>query len=88
VTLQDELESALYKEARKLGEPVSVVREKFEAGDPEVAPAELLIDAIKRMAIEDARNVELEQAHQTIRLLRGQIDELESKLEETIRTSK
>ena len=70
VTLRDDLENALYVEARKLGTPVSDVRAKFETADPAVAPARLLVDAIQKMAVRDAKAAEFEEARRSIQLLR------------------
>jgi hypothetical protein len=55
VTLRDDLENALYSEARKLGTSISDLRAKFEAADPAIAPAQLLVDAIQNMAVRDAK---------------------------------
>lgn len=72
-TLEEHLNSKLRQEADKVGEKVEVVRRKFTAGDSSINPAQLILDAVKDMAVNDKREKELAAAQRRIGELEDQI---------------
>jgi len=81
VTLEDHLNSELRKEADRVGEKVETVRDRFEAGDPSIHPAQIILDAVSDMAVNDKREEELRAA-------RRRINELEDQVRDMTRTAK
>ena len=81
VTLEDHLNSELRKEADRVGEKVETVRDRFEAGDPSIHPAQIILDAVRDMAVNDKREEELRAA-------RRRINELEDQVRDMTRTAK
>jgi len=74
-TLEEHLNSELRKEAEKAGQKVEVVRERFVSGDPTINPAQLLLNAVKDMAVTDKREEELLAAQRRISELEAQIED-------------
>jgi len=72
-TLEEHLNSKLRQEADKLGQKVDVVRRKFATGDSSINSAQLILDAVKDMAVNDKREKELAEAQRRIAELEDQV---------------
>jgi hypothetical protein len=80
-TLRDHLHSELRSEANKAGQRVEVTKDRFVSGDPTLNPAQVLLNAMKNMAIGDKHEQELIAA-------RKKINELEAEIEDFARAQK
>jgi hypothetical protein len=72
-TLEEHLNSKLRQEADKVGEKIEVVKKKFAVGDPSINSAQLILDAVKEMAVSDKREKELAEAQRRIVELEDQV---------------
>ncbi len=72
-TLEEHLNSKLRQEADKAGEKVEVIRKKFVAGDSSINSAQLILDAVKDMAVSDKREKEIAEAQKRIAELEDQV---------------
>ncbi len=71
--MKNTLNSKLRKEADNVGQKVEVVKKKFVAGDSSISSAQLILDAVKEMAVNDKREEELLAAQRRISELENQI---------------
>ena len=79
-TLQRELENVLHEEAQKLGVTDKSVQQKFRAANEEIRPAEIIAEALSRVAASDKLSEQVRQAEQTIRSSEEQIHLLQDEL--------
>jgi hypothetical protein len=79
-TLQAELGRGILSEASKLDEDPRTLRKRFASADQSVRPAEIILNALRNMAANDAKSQELEKAQRKIRILESQVDELQQRL--------
>jgi hypothetical protein len=75
-TLAEHLDQNLRKEADRMGERPDKVRERFEAGDSSVNPAQLILQAVREMAVSDKREEELRAAERRIADLEAEIHDM------------
>jgi hypothetical protein len=79
-TLHQHLKLAIHREAKRQDVKVETIREKFNAANQSVHPADIILDTLKSMAVSDAKTVELREAQRTISVLKERERELKQQL--------
>jgi hypothetical protein len=85
VTLQYKLEAALRIEAEKRGISSSQMKWEFDAPENAESSAELIVRSVQDMAVDDTKQIELQEAKRTIDLLKQVNASLEQKVKELAR---
>jgi hypothetical protein len=85
VTLQDYLQRSLRKEADKRGTSDVELKKYFERPDRASTSAQLILESVQAMAIDDVKDEELKEAKRTIRLLENEKSQLAEKVQELTR---
>ncbi len=82
-TLLAELEESIHSEARKLDVDPRALQRQFTSGDESARPAEIILDALKNMAVKDTKTQDLEEAQRRVRVLESEVEELQKRLRTT-----
>jgi uncharacterized protein Yka (UPF0111/DUF47 family) len=78
----------LHTEAKKRDISVPEYREQFEQGLPSARSAEVIVEAVKTMAVQDSSSKELRDAHLKIQDLEDDVDNLKVLVQELRKTPK
>jgi hypothetical protein len=78
--LQEELHNVIRSQAEKRGISEEVMKRKFLSGDETVRPGEVIVSAVREMALRDKTGKELLEAERKIRKLEHEVTELREAL--------